>query len=420
MVKFYSIFLFNMERLMGETVVELEPVVRPKSFLSTKFFLIFGIIFVAFNLRPAITSVGPLIDLIKMDLHISNGVAGFITTLPLLSFGLFSYLAPKFGVRYGNHFIVFCGLLTLFIGLIIRSTGLFSTLLIGTALIGVGIAIGNVLLPSIVKNHFPNNVGLLTGLYTTCMNVFAALGTGLSIPLAKQLNLSWEMSLLFWGIIALLAIFLWTPQLKNHSISKKNKSLEKVTGLNIWKSKIAWQVTLFMGLQSFLFYCTITWLPELLHDYGISIGIAGLMVSIMQICGLPFSFLTPIIADKLKNQIIIVLILGSAYFIGLLLLLLTNDFIFLFIGVILIGMAQGACISLSLTLLSLRAKNSDQASQLSGMAQSVGYAVAAIGPTLIGFLFDLTHDWSLPLITLMVITILMTLVGIGAGKKRFV
>lgn len=385
----------------------------------SKVFLIIGIIFVAFNLRPAITSVGPIIDLIRSDLGISNGVAGFITTLPLISFAILSILAPKIGGIVGNERTIFLGLLVLFIGIITRSLGYTSTLFLGTLLIGVGVAIGNVLIPSIVKLHFPLKVGIVTSIYTTSMNTFAGIGSGISIPLATGLSLGWKWALASWIVVAVIAMIIWLPQLRNNNKTSASY-IEQSSNSAMWRSPIAWQVTLFMGLQSFLFYCTIAWLPEILESYGMQLSMAGWMLSLMQLVGLPTTFLAPVIANRFKDQKAIVLVIGLLYFAGVTGLIFVQSNGLLILSIILIGLAQGASISLALTMIGLRTKDSRQAANLSGMAQSIGYLLAAIGPTLVGFLFDFTHSWLTPLLIFVVFTILMTIAGVGAGRNQYV
>ncbi|MFS0822028.1 CynX/NimT family MFS transporter [Bacillus sp. 1P02SD] len=385
----------------------------------SKVLLIIGIIFVAFNLRPAITSVGPIIDLIRSDLGISNGVAGFITTLPLISFAILSILAPKLGQMIGNERTIFLGLLVLCIGIISRSLGFTPTLFLGTLLVGVGVAIGNVLIPSIVKLHFPLKVGIITSIYTTAMNTFAAIGSGVSIPLAKGQSLGWKWALAFWTVLAVIAMVIWLPQLRNNHKTSSSYSGQSSNGA-MWRSPIAWQVTLFMGLQSFLFYCTVAWLPEILESHGMQLSIAGWMVSLMQLVGLPTTFLAPVIANRLKSQKMMVGIIGIVYLTGIMGLMFVQTNILLILSIICIGAAQGASISLALTMIGLRTKDSRQAANLSGMAQSIGYLLAAIGPTLVGFLFDYTQSWLTPLVIFIVISILMTIAGVGAGRNRYV
>ncbi len=380
--------------------------------------LIAGIVLVAFNLRPSITAVGPVISDIRLDTGMSNGAAGLLTTVPLLAFALLSPLAPKIAQRFGNEWTVFGGLLLLGIGIAIRPTDLVYLLFFGTLLVGAGIAICNVLLPGIVKNRFLK-VGMITGAYTLSMNFMASLGSGISVPLAHGLELGWKNGLLFWGIFTVIALLAWIPQLR------KKEQTEDIVKPNpakssLLKSKIAWQVTFFMGLQSFLFYCLIAWLPEILVSRGIDISTAGWMVSIMQIAGLPTAFLAPYLADRYPNQRGIIIVLSTSYIIGLTLLLFGSNMVILSISILLAGASQGASIALSLALLSLRARDAKQAANLSGMAQSIGYLLAAIGPFTVGVIFDLFSSWTPSLVLFILVAIAMFAAGLGAGRDQYV
>ncbi|MCM3569464.1 MFS transporter [Neobacillus mesonae] len=383
-------------------------------------FLIIGIIFIAFNLRPAITSIGPIIGLMREDLSISNGTAGFITTLPLLSFAVFSILAPKIGQTLSNERTILLGLIVLLIGIVLRSTGMITALFLGTLLVGIGIAIGNVLLPGIVKSKFPDKVGILTSIYTTSMNAFAALGSGISIPLAQGLGLGWQKALAFWGILTLITIFIWVPQLRG-KMSKRTASQGGHSSFKaLWSSSIAWQVTFFMGLQSFSFYSTIAWIPEIVESSGMSLSAAGWMLSLMQIVGLPATFFAPVLAGRFQNQKGLVLVIGACYLTGTLGLIAASAYWMIVLSIVFIGVAQGASISLALTMIGLRTTSAKQAADLSGMSQSIGYLLAAIGPSLIGFLFDQTHSWIIPLVILCVVVVLMTIAGVGAARNQYV
>jgi len=391
----------------------------PERKQSKNTLLMIGIIFVAFTLRPAITAVGPLIGDIRAETGISNGIAGLLTTLPLLAFGLLSPFVPKIANRLGNEWSIFIGLIILMSGMLLRSTGFVFFLFMGTVFIGLGIAICNVLLPGIVKGSFPKKVGLLTGIYTLSMGIWAGLAPGLSIPLADNLRLGWRISLSVYAILLVIAILFWLPQLKgNRKFEHKDKT--KQTKASLWSSTIAWQVTLFMGLQSLVYFSITAWLPEILVSHGFSIALAGWMVTLMQFSGLPANFIIPVIADRLPNQKGIALFIGCLSLTGLFGLLYGNNPIVITICIIFIGIALGAAISHSLTLIGLRAVNAKQASDLSGMAQSIGYLLAAIGPFVVGFLFDLFQTWTLPLILLIMVTILFTIAGIGAGRDQYV
>ncbi|WP_260631090.1 MFS transporter [Bacillus sp. S/N-304-OC-R1] len=381
--------------------------------------LMIGIIFVAFTLRPAITSIGPLTGHIRAETGISNGLAGLLTTLPLIAFGLISPFVPGIARRFGNEMSVLIGLLILGAGIMIRSADTIVLLFSGTIFIGLGIAVCNVLLPGIVKQSFPKKVGLLTGIYTLSMGVFAGLAPGLSIPLADTLNLGWRMSLGMWTIIIITAIGFWLPQLKIKQTSLKSPTQNKSTS-PIWFSSLAWQVTFFMGLQSMVYFSVTSWLPEILLSRGFEIAVAGWMVTLFQFSGLPANIIIPVLADRLPHQKGIALGIGILCLAGLAGLIFSTNKIIIICCIIMLGIALGAAISHGLTLIGLRAANAKQASDLSGMAQSVGYILAAMGPFIIGFLFDFFQSWTIPLILLIFITVLYTIAGIGAGRNLYV
>lgn len=383
-----------------------------------KLLLLFGIIFIAFNLRPAITSVGPLIGLIREDTGISNGAAGLLTTLPLLAFAALSPAAPAASQRFGKEAMIFAGLLLLSAGILLRATGFIPPVYAGTALAGGGIAICNVLLPGIVKERFPEHVGIMTGTYTTSMVLLAGAASGLSLPITNGFELKWNISLGTWGLLCLPALLFWVPQLRRNAGS--TSSSENDGAGSVWRSKLAWQVTLFMGLQSFLFYCLITWLPEILQARGIEPSAAGWMLSVMQFIGFPLSFFIPVFAARLPNQKGIVAGISALYLIGFAGLFIHGSFLLLMASVLLFGLAQGAALSLSLTLLGLRAETASQASRLSGMAQSFGYLLAAAGPFTIGLLFDVFHSWTPALFIFLLITVMMLWAGAGAGRDRYI
>ncbi|MFE0303535.1 MULTISPECIES: CynX/NimT family MFS transporter [Bacillus] len=380
--------------------------------------LITGILLIAFNLRPAITSVGPVIGAIRSDLQLSNGLAGFLTTLPLLSFALLSPIAPKIGKRLGNERTLWLGLAVLLFGIVIRSFGSITFLMMGTALVGVGIAICNVLLPGLVKHKFPAHAGLMTSVYTTSMSVFAALASGVSVPLSHAMPGGWNTSFLVWAGLALLAMMVWAPQLLHQNTAAvKSISLKEQP---IWRSRVAWQVTFFMGLQSFLFYSSIAWFPDILTSHGMNLATAGWMLSIMQFTGLPSTFLTPVFAEKLKTQRPLVVGLVLVYLLGMIGLLLGGSTPILVISVLLIGVGQGASISLALTFIGLRTTNMEQAAALSGMAQSLGYLLAAVGPFMIGILFDVTHTWTPAIIIFIIVLFFMFISGMRAGRSVYI
>lgn len=382
---------------------------------------ILGIIFVSFNLRPAITSVGPLVNDIQNDLNLAHWSAGILTSLPLIAFAVMSPIVPNISSRLTNGWTLIVGLVILLIGLFIRTTANLIMLFTGTFLVGVGIAVMNVMLPVIVKDLFPQKFAIMTSVYTTSMSIFAALASGVSVPLASGLNLGWKMTLLVWSIPAIIALIIWILLVrieKNHQ-AENVKSITKEKN-NLWRSPLAWQIALFMGLQSFLFYVTIAWLPDILHSKGLSWETAGWLLSFTQFIGLPANFFVPILAERSQSQQKFALGICSLTIIGYFLLLVstTNPLIVIAIG--LVGFSSGGMFSLALAFLGMRAKNAADASRLSGMAQSLGYIFAAFGPTLIGFLFDFAKTWNVPILALILVSILTAFFASRSGQNRFV
>ncbi len=389
-----------------------------KRTMAQKLFLIAGIVFIAFNLRPAITSIGPLVSFIQNDTGLSNGMAGFLTTLPLVAFAILSPFAPKIGQKIGNELTILLGVALIGVGIVIRSMGSIFLLFAGTAVAGIGIAVGNVLLPGVVKMKFPNKATLMTAVYSTSLGISAAIASGISIPLVEKFGWGWEDSLLIWAYLALAAFLIWIPQIRKPKVTEGRVKIIKY-GNSLLKSKLAWQVAFFMGFQSLIFYCLITWLPEILYSHGFTRILSGWMLSVVQFAGLPASFIIPVVAGKMNNQRGLVLGLGAVYLISFIGLLFGGGPL-IFLWVVLIGLAQGSGFSLALTFLVLRAKDVMDASRLSGMAQSLGYSLAAIGPALIGYEYDHTHSWFLPILTLLIIAILLVAAGMGAGRNKYV
>ena len=386
-----------------------------------KLMLVAGIVTVAFNLRPAITAVGPLLGAIRDDIGLSHWSVALLTSLPLIAFAVMSPIIPRFGYRYTNEKTLLFGLVLLLVGISVRSISNIPLLFLGTFIIGVGIAVCNVLLPGIIKEKFPLKIGLMTSVYSTIMGIFAATASGVSIPLAEGLGLGWQKALLAWALPALLGIACWIYITKN---SKQESDVQvqyiKTENNRMWKSSLAWQVALFMGFQSFLFYVSITWFPEILHDYGVDLATAGWLLFFTQMIGLPAGFIVPVLADRMKSQRSLVVILGICAIGGFLGLLLGESIFVMMISIVIYGQALGGIFPLALTLLSLRAQSARQAAELSGMAQSFGYVLAAVGPMLIGYLYDLTGTWKVPLVVLIIVAMLVVLFGLGAARNRYV
>ncbi len=380
--------------------------------------LVLAIVLLAANLRPALTSVAPLIGQIRTDTGISNGVAGLLTGLPLLAFAALSPIAPRLAHRFGMERVLLASLLVLAVGILLRSAGVVAALFLGTAILGAAIAVGNVLLPSLVKREFPERTGLMTSTYTTALAVSAAIAAGASFPIAYQVD-GWRGSLALWALLALVAAVAWFPQIRSADPANASTGTSRgVTGL--WSSVLAWQVTLFMGLQSLGYYVVLTWLPQILQEeVGVSAAQAGWLLALAQVVVIPAMFLAPVLADRRPSQysvVVVAVTLTGAGTLGLLVASSTATALW----IVLLGLGQGACFSLALTFFALRAPDSEHAAALSGMAQSVGYLLAAGGPFLFGLLRDVTHAWTVPLMLLVAVTVCLLITGLGAARDAHV
>ncbi|WP_091661026.1 CynX/NimT family MFS transporter [Alteribacillus iranensis] len=380
--------------------------------------LFIGIIFIGTNLRAPLTSVGALIPEIRDDFGISNALAGSITTLPLLAFALLSPFAPRIANRFGMEVTMAGALLLLFLGIVIRSLAGLSFLFTGTLFVGLAIAMGNVLIPGLVKLNFPLRTGIMTGLYAVSMNIFGALGSGLSVPISSLGNVGWRGSLAVWGLMTVLALLVWIPQLRKPREARPAKKASGRKTKSLWRSSLAWQITIFMGLQSLFFYTTITWLPDILQVHGYSSSEAGWVVFFMQVALIPVTFIMPVAAEKVKNQVGLSVGTAVLFLIGFLGLLQGGVWTPLYAA--LIGMGCGSGFSLAMMFFTLRSNDGYEAAQMSGMAQSFGYLLAAIGPVAVGAFQDISGSWTVPLLLLTAIAVLFLLAGIGAGKDRVI
>ncbi len=401
---------------------------RPPSFQSRARagLLAAAILLLAGNLRAAITSVGPLVGEIRGDTGISHGLAGLITTLPLLAFGALSSLAPRLGRRFGIERTLLASMVVLVAGILLRSSGPVAALFGGTTLLGLAIAAGNVLLPGLVKRDFPDRTGWMTGLYSGAMGGMATVAVALAVPIADRAGLGWRGSLACWAAPAAVAALVWVLLARRRPGARQPAQREEpaVGGPaepvpSLWRSGLAWQVTVFMGLQSLVFYSTIAWLAEILRDRGLSSSAAGWLVSLAQLSGLVTSLAAPPIATRRASQRVHASCSALLSLLGYSGLLLAGRGL-LPLWCVLIGLGQGALFSLALTMFALRAPDARHAAELSGMAQTVGYLLAATGPALLGLVHDLTGAWTVPLAALAGTTLVILLAGLAAGRDALV
>lgn len=353
--------------------------------------LILGIIFIAANLRAPVTGLAPVLEQIILTFNLSPSQAGMLTTLPLIAFALASPMAASLAKKQGLEISLFIALILIGLGLASRLIDSMPMLYLGTAVIGIGIAIGNVLLPSLIKRDFPHKVAVMTSTYVLAMGIFGGSYAALIIPLAEYKSIGWQLALACYGLLTLVSIVIWLPQLKLHTKPTKDL-LASVNTNKVWHEALAWQITLLLGLNSFFTYIMISWLPSILIEAGHTAQHAGALQGAFQVASAtPGIILIPLLA-KLKDQRILTSLLALvAAFCSLGLLFLPE---FAAMWAITLGFCSGACFILGLSFISLRTHDTRQATSLSGMAQCLGYLLAASGPIIAGSLHSYFGNWT--------------------------
>jgi CP family cyanate transporter-like MFS transporter len=380
--------------------------------IRTASFLI-ALLLIAANLRPSLTSVGPLLKTIQDQLALSATAAGLLTSLPLLAFAGCAPLA-RLARQHGAERMLLAGLLALIAGILLRSEGSTVALFAGTAVLATGIAIANVLLPMLIKQHYPERVPTITTAYATMMGGVAALASGVAVPLARSLPGGWRTSLASWALPAVIAAVVWLPQLRSPA-ARPVASSHDTSPHPPWRTRLAWQVTSFMGLQSTLFYIAISWYPAILRDNGFSPTSAGWLLTLFQVAALLAGLPVPMLIRRCMDQR--GLALGASLLIafGTLGILVAPRAAA--VWMIVLGMGAGPGLILALSFMGLRASSPTTAAALSLMAQSIGYLLAAIGPFAFGFVHDRVGGWSAALLFAFAIAIVQGLCGLGAGRS---
>lgn len=376
-----------------------------------------AVVLVALNQRPAVVGVAPLLTEIRADTGLSSALGGLLTSLPVLCFGAFAPLAPGLARRLGLETAVAASLVLLAGGTALRLLDPVAALYGGTVVAGAAIATANVLVPAYVKREFPRP-GLMMGLYSAALNAGAALAAGLTVPIATALGVGWRVALASWLLLAGLALALWLP-VAGTGRARRGEAASPGPSWGLLRHGLAWRVTVFLGMQSTQFYAVAAWLPTLLVDAGLPVADGGLLLAVATVTGAVGAFLGPTLAGRLQAQgrgqrplVVVVLV---AYLLGLGGLLLAPATASV-LWVSLFGIAQGGGFALALTLIVLRSATPLTAARLGGVAQCLGYLVAAAGPVVLGALHDLTGGWEWPLVLLLVLLVPMAWAGWGAAR----
>lgn len=378
-----------------------------------KKYIFISIVLMAFCLRIASTGIGSLLPVIQQEYSMSGGSAGLITTISLFVFALVSPAAGKLGHRFGEGKILCGGIVLIFFGTLVRSLAGHIGIFLGTAILSAGIALGNVLMPAVIKKEYPEKVGLMSGIFTVAMAIASTLALALSVPLANIPLLGWKGSLAIWDILIAASLLVW---LALRSLQLDHSAQQ--AGDKIWKKPLAWCVTLFFGITSMMFYVMISWLPTILQESGMSGSAAGMMTSIFQLVGLPVSLLAPMWAGKCRDQRRILGISSVVNILGIIGFIVADDLSIRIACVILLGLSNGCNFSMALALFGFRSSNAADAARLSSFAQSLGYGIAATGPLVVGWLHDLIPNWRINLLYVLAFALVAMVAGLKAGENR--
>lgn len=382
---------------------------------ATRILLGASLVLIAFNLRPVFSSASVLLPEIIDTTGISAIGAGILTTLPVVCLGLFAPLAPRLSNAIGAERTLLGVLLLLALGTALRGLGL-GPLYFGTALAGACIAVGNVLLPGLVKRDFPDRTALMTGLYTMALCGGAAVGAGLTVPIETAIGSGFRPALAVWAIPAVAVAVIWLPQIFGAGTRIRRRGV-RVEGL--WRDPIAWQLTFFMGLQSALAYSVFGWLAPILRERGLDAVTAGAVVSASVMVQVAACLVVPPIAVKCRDQRAVNVVLAACATFALIAFLFA-PLSTVWIWAVIQGIGQGGLIAVAMTMIVLRSPDSHVAAHLSGMAQFVGYLLAASGPLLVGVIRSLTGGYAVTAILFAVLGLGVALNGLGAGRAVLV
>jgi len=375
-----------------------------------------GIVVLALNLRPVAVSIGPVLDEITDELGMSATAAGVLTTLPVLAYAIFGALAPRLGHRIGVHRLTLASLLVLVAGLAVRAGVDSAAPFLALSFLALAAtAIVNVYLPSLVKLHFPNRVGLLTSVYATALAIGIASGSAVTAPVAEQFG-SWRWGLLGWAFTAAIATLPWFALVRHDRTSESAGPGIRLG--QVARTRLGWTMAVFFACQAIQAFAVFGWFAQIYRDAGFSATTAGLLLGVITAIGIPISFWIPGFASRLTNQSWLMVGLAACYPIGYLGLLIA-PVEGAWVWAVVIGASTGV-FPLAMTLIGLRSRTDVGTAALSGFTQSVGYLIAGIGPFGMGFLYDLTGGWTVPLITLTVLAVPQLIAGLMLSRPAYI
>ncbi|MGC4106241.1 MAG: MFS transporter [Thermomicrobiales bacterium] len=389
--------------------------------------LALGIVLVAINLRTTIIALPPFMPTIRAETGLSATATGLLTTLPIMCWATLSLFAPRVARRIGFDWSLIAMVSLLSAGILIRVIPAIWSLYAGTLVIGVALALGNVIAPASVKRDFPHKPGLMMSLYGVGMSLGGAISAAAVMPIHEATGLSWRNTLGLLIVPALIALALLLPRLRMPSVLAANAAMRAAESRSadtarprLWNDLLAWQISLFFGLQAAIFYGLGTWAPTIINDHGVSQSTAGVIFAVAQVGGIPASFVVPLMIQQglpIRRIITVICTLFTLGIGGMLLLPATSP-VLTAIWLILMNVAGASAMACTLMLMVLRSPDTEHAAAISGMSQAVGYAIAGVSPFLFGMLHDLSGHWTLPTVVTLCLVIPITWAGLGASRTR--
>ncbi|MFC4056519.1 CynX/NimT family MFS transporter [Actinomadura syzygii] len=380
------------------------------------------IVLVAVNLRPAVAAVGPVLTEIRDAFGLSGTAAGALTTLPVVFFGSYGLVAPFLRRAPRGETLLVSAMALLVAGLLLRLLDAPFPLFAGSLAAGIAISIGNIAIPAIIKRDHPDRITTVTALYTVAITVGASAASGAAVPVEDAFDATWRLPLGLLAVPAALAGLLWLPRARRAAHAARSAApapVSRGTAARVWRSPLAWHVTVFMGLQSLLAYVSLGWIPTICQDRGMDETSAGYVLALVSAVQAAGSLAVPVLVRRTRDQRPLVPAIAAVSLIGFA-GITWAPIGSVWVWTVVLGFGQGLGFATALSFIGLRAHDAPAAAQLSGMAQGVGYVIAALGPLGIGALHDATGGWTVPMSGVLLVCVAMTLPGLAAGHLRTV
>lgn len=380
-------------------------------------------VLISLSLRASVVAVSPLLDQIVDDTGMTEGQAGLLITLPLICFGLFSPFAPALVRRFGMDSLLVAAMVVLAGGLLIRLFDPIWLLLAGTVILGLGTTVANVIMPALIKRDFARRLGTITGIYTVSIGIGAAIGAAIPIPIQEITGWGWREVLALWAIPALATALVLLRRARrarrDRAAGARAPAALPVSGFAIYRDPLAWSVSIVFGTQALVYFAAIAWMPAILTDAGVDAGRAGLMLALFNLAGMPLTFLVPIWAARRSSQFALLTVTCGLNAVGVLGLMFAPATLTL-VWVLVFACGQASAFGLAFTLVGVRSPDERYATDLSGMAQAVGYCLAGIGPVLVGIVYEIAGDWTLAFGLLLVVIAVLQASGFRAARPAAV